>query len=848
MVLNIYQIISAPCLLPTDKREIYFYRRHFTYSNLYMELKQVAAFNIIEYMTDGFVAFDHNWRYAYVNAHAANLFGTTPQALLGRKYLECFPEAEGTRFHLAYQKVMAEKLALHIEEYFPPWKRWFENHIYPIPDGIAIFFHEITERKNDQKRLAESIVQLDEAQHLARLGSWKWVAQTGKLRCSEGLYRIFGLDRSSPIEDFFSLMSHVMPEDQPQLVQVRNQAIGRREPWEMEYRITRPDGRQSFIREKGKVILNPEGDLRGLLGYAQDISSAKQAETDLHRQQRLMALIVDALPINIYIKDKEGRYLLFNEESARVTGISKRDAIGKTDFDLFPEKLAELIRKEDRKVMETGEATSLETTIPVHGQQRHMLAGRTRLQLEGEEASLLGFAIDINERKESELRSQYLGSHDALTGLPNRSLLEDRLGHAIAHAHRSMRLVAVLFLDLDRFKVINDSLGHKSGDELLCILADRMSQSMREGDTLARLGGDEFVILLEGLESESQAAFIAEDLLSRIAQTLTLEMQAVTPSASMGIGIYPKDGQDAAMLLKNADIAMYHAKEAGGNCLRFFDEEMNAQAVRRMLIESSLRKALEPGSEELSLHYQPIIELASGCLVGMEALARWNCQDQSISSPDNFIPVAEETGLIIPLSEKLLRLACRQFRRWQAQWCSDAVLSINLSVRQLISSELVPMVRSVLHETEMNPSLLQLEITETALMKDVEHARLVLRELAQLGIKLCIDDFGTGYSSLSYLKTLPIHKLKIDQSFVRDIVIDKDDAAIVIATIGLAHNLGLKVTSEGVETEAQMTFLKEHGCDEGQGYYFSRALDSSGIETFLRQFCPPFGSKCRKGW
>jgi EAL domain-containing protein (putative c-di-GMP-specific phosphodiesterase class I) len=232
----------------------------------------------------------------------------------------------------------------------------------------------------------------------------------------------------------------------------------------------------------------------------------------------------------------------------------------------------------------------------------------------------------------------------------------------------------------------------------------------------------------------------------------------------------------------------------------------------------------------------------------MEALARWNCQDQSISSPDSFIPVAEETGLIIPLSERLLRLACRQFHHWQAQWRSDAVLSINLSVRQLISPELVPMVCSVLHETQMNPSLLQLEITETALMKDVEHARLVLRELAQLGIKLSIDDFGTGYSSLSYLKTLPIHKLKIDQSFVRDIVSDKDDAAIVIATIGLAHNLGLKVTSEGVETEAQMTFLKEHGCDEGQGYYFSRALDSSGIDAFLRRFSPPFGSKCNKGW
>jgi EAL domain-containing protein (putative c-di-GMP-specific phosphodiesterase class I) len=293
---------------------------------------------------------------------------------------------------------------------------------------------------------------------------------------------------------------------------------------------------------------------------------------------------------------------------------------------------------------------------------------------------------------------------------------------------------------------------------------------------------------------------------------------------------------------------MYHAKNAGGNCLRFFDAEMNAQAARRMVIESNLRKALEPESDELSLHYQPIVDLASGCLVGMEALARWNCQDQSISSPDSFIPIAEETGLIIPLSEKLLRLACSQFYSWRARWSTDALLSINLSVRQLTSLALVPMVRSVLRETEMNPALLQLEITETALMKDVEQARLVLCELSQLGIQLAIDDFGTGYSSLSYLKTLPIHKLKIDHSFMRDVVNDKDDATIVIATIGLAHNLGLKVTSEGVETEAQMAFLKEHGCDEGQGYYFSRPLDSRGVEAFLCRFCPPFGSQCDKGW
>jgi EAL domain-containing protein (putative c-di-GMP-specific phosphodiesterase class I) len=250
----------------------------------------------------------------------------------------------------------------------------------------------------------------------------------------------------------------------------------------------------------------------------------------------------------------------------------------------------------------------------------------------------------------------------------------------------------------------------------------------------------------------------------------------------------------------------------------------------------------------LSVHYQPIVDLVSGRLIGVEALARWNCPDRSISSPDSFIPVAEETGLIIPLGEKLLRLACSQFQHWQTRWRSDLVLSLNLSVQQLSSHGLVPMIRSVLYETGLSPALLQLEITETALMQDVEHARLILRELAEIGIKLCIDDFGTGYSSLAYLKTLPIHKLKIDQSFVRDVVADKDDAIIIIATIGMAHNLGLKVTSEGVETIEQMSFLKRHGCDEGQGFYFSRALDPDGMEHLLARFYGSSGSQFGQGW
>ncbi|MFC0251873.1 sensor domain-containing protein [Massilia consociata] len=797
-----------------------------------MKPRQFSAQDIIECMTDGFVAFDKQWRYTYVNAHAARMFGTTPQALLGRTYLECFPDAQGTRFELAYRQAMRERIAVHIEDYYPPWGRWFENHIYPAADGISVFFHEITERKVAEQLLADNAAQLAETQQLARLGSWKWLAESGKILCSEELARIFGRERST-IDSLASFMACVLPEDRPVLVQAREQAVRRHDAWETEYRIVHPEGRRLFIRERGKVMLDTAGNVSALSGYAQDISSIRQAESELHRQQQLMGMIVDAMPINIYVKDRHGRYLRFNKEAERATGTPREEAIGKTDDDLFPEHIASTIRAEDRLVMETGETTTREMTLPLHGGSRHMLVGRSRLQLADEEASLLGFSIDITDRKESELRSEYLGSHDPLTGLPNRSLLQDRLEHAIAHAHRTKRVVAVLFFDLDRFKVINDSLGHKCGDELLCVLAQRLAGCIREGDTLARLGGDEFVIVLEDLESAGEAAFYAEEALTRIAQNLALEMQVVTPSASMGISLYPKDGEDSATLLKNADIAMYQAKKAGGNGLRFFDHVMNAQAMRRMLIESNLRRALDSGSSQVGLHYQPIVDLTSGRLIGMEALARGNFPDRSISTPDCFIPVAEETGLIVPLGEKLLRQACGQFARWQREADTDVALSVNLSVRQLGASGLVAMVRSALGDTGMDPALLQLEITETGLMHNIDHARRILHELAQMGIRLSIDDFGTGYSSLSYLKTLPIHKLKIDRSFVRDVVEDNDDASIVNAIIGLAHNLGLKVISEGVETREQMDFLRNHGCDEGQGYYFSRALDSGSMEALL---------------
>jgi diguanylate cyclase (GGDEF)-like protein len=409
--------------------------------------------------------------------------------------------------------------------------------------------------------------------------------------------------------------------------------------------------------------------------------------------------------------------------------------------------------------------------------------------------------------------------------------LQDRLEHAIAHAHRSHRLVAVMFLDLDRFKLINDSFGHKSGDQLLQIMASRLQQIVREGDTVARLGGDEFVILLEDLAAADGATRIAEKVLAQLSVPVWLNKHQLVISTSIGISVY-RDNESAGTLLKEADIAMYQAKEKGGNEFHYFDAEMNLRVFERLLMENGLRRALE--HEEIVLHYQPFVDLKTGRIVGMEALARWEHPEKGLLGPNEFIFIAEETGLINALGESVLRAACKQQQAWCEQGLSGPRMSVNLSAKQFGPRNLVKMIRSILDETGMEPSLLKLEITETGLMQDVTRAKDTLLELAAMGIELAIDDFGTGYSSLSYLKTLPIDTLKVDRSFVNDVAVDPDDAAIVRATIGLAHHMGLRVIAEGVETPKQLSFLALHQCDEGQGYYFSPPLAPNDMEALLR--------------
>jgi diguanylate cyclase (GGDEF)-like protein len=434
-------------------------------------------------------------------------------------------------------------------------------------------------------------------------------------------------------------------------------------------------------------------------------------------------------------------------------------------------------------------------------------------------------------------RLQYAASHDGLTGLPNRTLLTDRLQQAIAQAQRTQTRFATVVIDLDRFKSVNDSLGHLAGDELLREIAARLTPQLRTSDTLARMGGDEFVILLQSVQGRADAETVLGKVQREIVRPMMIGGVELEVSGSLGVSMYPQDGHDAATLLKHADAAMYHAKNAGRNCCQFFVEGMASFAREKLEMESGLRRAV--ANKEFVLHYQPKVDTQSGRIDGAEALIRWNHPTLGMVPPVEFIPIAEETGMILPIGEWVLREACQQLRRWHDLGHTRLRMSVNLSAEQFQQSNLVGVVKSALKDANLEASYLELELTESSVMRDAERSVRILAQIAALGVRISVDDFGTGYSSLSYLRRLPLHKLKIDRSFIRDIETSNDDTQIIKAIVSMAHSLKLQVTAEGVENSAQFDFIRSLGCEEYQGYLCSAPLPAEDFVEALRSALSP---------
>jgi diguanylate cyclase (GGDEF)-like protein/PAS domain S-box-containing protein len=550
------------------------------------------------------------------------------------------------------------------------------------------------------------------------------------------------------------------------------------------------------------------------------------------------------------LRESEGRYRLLFEQNAAGVCVSRVDGVitdcnmtfaamlGWRRSELIGQRIATLYANPTEAVELIGLLRSVGTLNSVEIELRRAdgrrLWGLANLVIVGEEDSAVVHAtvVDISDRKRAEEQIEFHAYHDVLTQLPNRKLFTDRLRHGIARARRSGRPVAVMFVDIDHFKTVNDTLGHTAGDELLLEMARRLRACVRDDDTVARLGGDEFTIILSELRIAEDAVGVAQKILETVQQPLSLGGMPLIVTASIGIALHPADGADPESLLRNADSAMYRAKEDGRNTYQLCTEEMKSRAVERLAVESRLRSALL--DQQLLLVYQPQVSLVTGRTIGVEALVRWNDPLRGLVEPASFIPIAEETRLIVPLGEWVLRTACHQMKRWQNEGAAGMRISVNLSPKQFQQHDLLSLVRSALDESGLSPECLDLEITETTAMQNAEATVDMLRALRNIGVGISIDDFGMGYSSLNYLKRFPITAVKIDRAFVHDLASSDGDAAIVAAVIAMARSLRLRVVAEGVETAEQYAFLRSRDCDEAQGYYFSRPGAPEDVGRLLK--------------
>ncbi|HZV66160.1 MAG TPA: EAL domain-containing protein, partial [Telluria sp.] len=589
------------------------------------------------------------------------------------------------------------------------------------------------------------------------------------------------------------------------------------------------DGTDKWLLTSKVPLRGLGGEIAGVLATYTDISLIKSQE----EQMRLSAKVFESSSEGIYITDAAERILFVNPAFSQLSGYTADEAVGNTPRLMRSGRHdAEFYRAMWASIRSTGQWQGEMWNRRKNGEVfPEWLCISTVFDAAGAVTHYVGVFSDISERKANEQQLAFLAYHDALTQLPNRLLVQDRFHQATTAAARAHCKVALLFLDLDNFKTVNDSLGHAVGDLLIKAVAHRLAECLRDNDTVSRQGGDEFLIVLPALQDLDAVMPVLVKIIARLQEPFYSGGQEISTSISVGIAMYPDDGEDFDTLLKKSDMAMYRAKDAGRNAYCFFDEHMNVEAVENLSMRSGLRRAIE--RNEFVLYYQPQIDLVSGNIVGAEALIRWNRPGRGMVPPSHFIPVAEESGLIVAIGKWVLGEACRQAAAWRDAGLPALVMAVNLSAVQFKRGDLEQTVIAVLQESGLDPSLLELELTESILIKNSESVLSTVKRLKLLGVKLSIDDFGTGYSSLSYLKRFAVDKLKIDQSFIRDLATDPEDAAIVRAIVQMARSLSLRTIAEGVEYQQALDDLRVFRCDEGQGHLFARPLPANEFASYL---------------
>jgi len=753
-----------------------------------------------------------------------------------------------------------------------------DDHLLRAIRVIGSQIGQFVQRKQAEEALRKSNERFDMAVRATNDAIRDWDLVTDELSWNKNFTKVFGHSRETAGSSVKSWYAGIHPDDQGRVIAGVHRLIAAGgENWSDEYRFRRRDGSFAHVLDRGHVIRDDSGRAVRMIGAMADISSRKRAEERIHTQalqQRLIAefgqqafasadledvlgravelvsVTLTAKYCNVLELEPDGKQLVIKAASGwsgeyqgrRTVPIRAGSRVELVLSSREPLAIADLAadpRFSDSPLLKLGVRSGIQ--VPIFGAtgtfgilSAHALEARhfseedvTFLQ---SVANILAVAI---ERTSAEQRLAYLAQFDTLTGLPNRHLFHDRLLQTVAHARRSGHPMAVLFIDLDRFKLVNDTQGHGAGDKLLKEAAARLSECVRSVDTVGRFGGDEFGAIVSDLSKPGDAGVVAQKVLDAIAQPYKLDARDTYVSASVGISLFPADGDNPEALVMNADTAMYRAKEQGRNSYQYFTREMNERALARVQMEAAMHRAIE--RKQFLLHYQPMVDLKSRLICGFEALLRWQHPEKGLVLPGEFVPVLEDAGLIVPVGEWVLREVCGQIQTWQREGLAVKPVTVNVSARQFQQKDFEATVRRVLRETRVDSSLIQFELTESLLMSDPEGAARTLRGLKDSGLRIAVDDFGTGYSSLAYLKRFPIDALKIDRTFVRDITTDPEDATITLAIIGLAHNLKLRVIAEGVETREQLDLLAADGCDEIQGYYFSVPTTAEECAKMLKE-------------
>ncbi|HRT35738.1 MAG TPA: PAS domain S-box protein [Smithellaceae bacterium] len=804
---------------------------------------------ILEEMNDGYFEVDLTGKYTFVTETNARLLATTPEKLLGKdssEYMvkEDIPLVRGA-FNKIYKTGKPERNITYRALHKDGTIGIAELSGFPRKDekgniiGFRGIARDITERKQMEEALRQSEEKYRNILYSIQEGYFELDLAGNYTFVNDANCRLLGYSRDEIIG--MNSRQHMPYEDNyKKASQAYTKLFLTGKPIEsMEIFSVKKDGTPVIYETSVTLIKDAQGKAIGFRGVSRDITERKQMEEQIRQSEERYRTIIEQMEDGYFETDLSGRFTFVNDAECRNTGYSCEEIIGKKSSLFVDEKTYKELFNLFSNIYQTGKPIkSYDLALFKKDGTRtyNEISVNLIRNAQGESVGFRGIARDVTERKRQEEQIQYLATHDGLTGLPNRTLFGQLLNHAIQAAKRYNRKLAVFFIDLDRFKIINDTLGHEAGDQLLQEIAVRFRQTLRATDVVARLGGDEFVAMIEEINDAGQAITVAHKLLAEAMKPVSIMSQECRVTASIGICIYPKDGDDEQTLMKNADIAMYSAKEAGKNNFQLYSSDIKPQSVERLSIETQLRFALE--RNELALVYQAKLDFKTGTITGVEALLRWNNPKLGQVTPMQFIPVAEETSLIIPIGRWVLRTACMQNVAWQKEGLPPVCMAVNLSLRQLVDENLIEDIEKALKDSGMAPELLELEITESMVMHNPGRMISVLTQIKKLGVRLAIDDFGTGYSSLAQIKHFPVDTLKVDRSFIRNIPENTEDKAITEVIIAMGKTLSLTVVAEGVETEEQLEFLRQRSCDEIQGFYFSKPIPPDEFARLLAQHSP----------